>query len=356
MYVPVLEYHFFQPIRLVLRPGNAVVPTCPENGNDVCINCITKGACIDGSLDPVEGTPCAAGEACRVLAGVATCVRVADVPGCDCGGARQGCDSYNTDQKIYCIPRGDGETLFQGTDCSESDATMTCSKGQCVKRAVDPCVGLYDGFYPLAPNCTAGVFCSDEEEQFTEPCLAGQYFNKATAMCEDFPPNPCVGCTTTRCAIISDCTKYAVCLNGEVLDAEESCPASTVFNSETGACEAGTDPVGVCADYAGCEFQLTVSAARSFSTTTKPDQCTADNVNKSYPHEIDCKKYYTCVLTPAFTYEYVELTCSELEVFNPTSKLCDAAANVPSCIVDAWLCDVDLAGCIYLLCLPDYYL
>jgi hypothetical protein len=328
-----------------VHPGDAAAPTCPDDDSEICYSCLAKADCTSGGEAKPSDIPCETGEACREANGETLCLPVADVPGCDCGGANADCDLYNDDLAIYCI-EGD---IYEKETC---DADHTCAAGQCVIKPTsptDPCsesASTDPGFLLVEPECTSAVFCDNGAQVTRVNCSAGEYFNLATSACEAYPPDPCADCTKTACPVISDCTKYAVCTSGGVFVEERQCAAGQYFNPETLSCALSSsfgDNDLDCQNYIGCDFEALAlpiltptvptdpNAPTSTTVSTKPAQCTADNVDQRYPHETDCEKFYACREISPGSYGYVLSSCTGIYVFNPDTGYCDYPENVPDC-------------------------
>ncbi|XP_018028218.1 A-agglutinin anchorage subunit [Hyalella azteca] len=259
-----------------------------------------------------------------------------------------------------------------------------CSAGACVDGISDPnnpaAVCASNGasttqFYSLKPACTSAVLCLGTNVAFIYNCTSGHYFNQILNSCKSLPVNHCEGVTTDGIsASLTNCSNGVVCQGGAFVT-EIQCGTGQVFNiSQNGCIVRPASPK--CPPMDGCTFassgsltttrppgqssstttrppgqssstttrppgqssatsgsgstSTTTPPTSSSTTTTKPAGCSASNVNKRYPHESKCERYYTCRLISGI-YKYVELICSGTTVYNPTTGYCEPPTTTPSC-------------------------
>ncbi|XP_055600645.1 peritrophin-1-like [Uranotaenia lowii] len=168
------------------------------------------------------------------------------------------------------------------------------------------CVGLTEGFFIYAADCTKYISCANEQENIMS-CPAGYIYDHARVLCvrgTTCPPVPVTPvCPPTGIefqAIEGDCEHYIVCSQG--VAHTMTCAAGTTFDTPTLKCQ--------------------LPAA----STCLPFKCdpALPLLGQSFADPADCTKYYIC----NFQYELVPKACSAGMHWDDAIKKCAAGACV----------------------------
>ncbi|XP_045508135.1 multiple epidermal growth factor-like domains protein 6 [Colias croceus] len=188
------------------------------------------------------------------------------------------------------------------------------------------CAKFYYCEYGVRRNdarcCAPGTLFSFEKQVCDHPhlvrCVCGNKGNIAD--CNGTLANGCPSDFTVRRQFPheSDCSKYYNCVKGEKL--LETCPKGQHFNAKAEVCDspanAGCDPTCSC-------------------NSTLPNGCPSDfNIEKLFPHESDCTKYYQCVhgnkvlrsCAPGTHFSDAHKRCED-----PATAGCDTGAGQGGC-------------------------
>ncbi|XP_018028222.1 uncharacterized protein LOC108683419 isoform X2 [Hyalella azteca] len=308
---------------------------CRTGQTTACISCLEVGRCDPISLYLIPASPpttCTSSQVCQEYGNTAVCVPASGTNACNnCGSQPTACDPYNPLIAHVCIP---GMPPIKLQDCT---ATQVCRAGACVDGTsisvpITPaavCAGNGDAikFYSLKPACTSGVLCLGTNVAYIHNCTSGNYFNQRLNLCKSLPVNHCESVTADGISVhLTNCSNGVVCQGGAVVT-EIECGIGQVFSITDYGCIVRSAS-HVCPEMDGC-ITTNNSGNGSSTTTARPAICSASNVNKRYPHETKCERYYTCRFIRG-TYRYIESICKGTLVYNPTTTKCEKPTS-PSC-------------------------
>ncbi|KAF2355601.1 Chitin binding domain [Trinorchestia longiramus] len=318
--------------------------TCEDlnlaEGESKCTSCSEVSTCSSGS---VVTDKCDVEKACLQDGSTSLCLSVAKTE-CDICTAGQftACDVFDPQVVNVCIP--DKAPMFY-ENCESNEI---CQNGACVEDTTTPggtdgttneaCEAATGGentimIITYKPQCTSGLLCSGNEVLNIINCTEGYYYDPKELACKSLPIDNCKGLEDGLGPVRSDCTKFVVCQGGTQIT-ELACGEEEKYDEQSKSCVSSTAESLTCPDLDGCLFESNSSGGSGTTTdssTTEPQECTADNVNQRYPVEGDCKSYLTCRKTSGNSYLYVKGECPGTLVFNPETTYCDRPEVVTGC-------------------------
>ena len=234
------------------------------------------------------------------------------------------CDQYQPNTVLLC-KNGDPFSIYS---CGE----FTCFEGQCTEITTpEPAVTpLFPELCPtpgvivaVTPECKSSIFCTGSvETSVVNDCKGGEYYDEDESGCFPAPPTACGNCEGS-CPDPSNCTVYHICEDKVSLTTTVCTDATDKLINYDPSTRQCIDDATKCAKITKCDFSnlattidttnvstaggsedtsavstagstedtSTVSTAGGGTTpTSKPETCSAANVNKRYPDPTDCKK------------------------------------------------------------------
>ncbi|KAF2355602.1 Chitin binding domain [Trinorchestia longiramus] len=355
-------------------------PSIPDAEGDDAAVASVKRTESEAPMPVEEGGECPANQACLEILNTAVCVSVASTSCDNCNGQPTACDPYDNTLVHSCVP---GKTPVEVEKCEDKACRSgECSDSTEPTNPTEACSGVAtSSWVTIKPTCDTGFLCVDGETVKSFPCSENQYFDVKAYKCKNLPINLCGGETEGFFANPTNCKEGVICLNGGVV-ATQPCENGQAYNATTRACE---DEGGVeCPPLDGCTFESNepgptttpesqvpvtpsstvtsspvtpqpvtssspvtpqpvtsssspvtpqpvtssspvtpqpVTSSSPVTPSSRPATCSVNNMNQRYPHETDCKKYYTCRKINSSSYAYVQSTCIGTLVFNSDTNL-----------------------------------